>query len=150
MKATPLLLVLALFASAGAAQAQNCTIKLDGNDQMKYDQSSVTVNASCETITVELNHTGSLPAAAMGHNVVIAATGDVDAIARDGVGAGAAGGYLKADDARVIAHTDMIGGGQNTSVSFPGSTLTAGSDYSFFCTFPGHAALMRGTLVVEP
>jgi len=147
---TPLLIILALFGAAGAAQAENCTIKLIGDDQMRYDQSSVTVNASCETITIELTHGGTLPVAAMGHNVVISATGDVDAVARDGVGAGAAAGYVKADDSRVIVHTDMIGGGANTSTTFPGNKLTAGSEYSYFCTFPGHVGLMRGTLVVEP
>ena len=32
--------------------------------------------------------------------------------------------------------------------TFPGKKLTAGGDYSFFCSFPGHSTLMKGKLVV--
>jgi azurin len=31
-------------------------------------------------------------------------------------------------------------------VKFPTSALTKGGDYTFFCSFPGHAALMKGKL----
>ncbi len=140
--------VLGLLGS-GAALAQNCSIDLDSNDQMKFDKTEVTVSAACPEITINLHHSGKLPVNAMGHNVVIAATGDYKAVAQDGVKAGLAGDYVPADDARVIAHTKMIGGGDSTSVKFPGSALTAGGDYSFFCSFPGHWTLMVGKLVVE-
>jgi len=139
-----------LLGATTAAHAENCTIRLEGNDQMRFDQNTVTVNASCATITLELHHVGSLPAAAMGHNIVLTATADANAVASDGLKAGAAAGYVKADDARIIGHTDLIGGGQTTTAIFPGNTLTAGGDYTFFCTFPGHSALMRGKLVVDP
>ena len=42
----------------------------------------------------------------------------------------------------------LIGGGQKTKITFPGKKLTAGGDYSFFCSFPGHSTLMKGKLVV--
>ena len=77
---------------------------------------SVSVSASCPTITVELKHTGSLPVAAMGHNVVITETASVNDVAQAGIKAGAPA-YLPEGDARVIAATDMIGGGQSTSVT---------------------------------
>ncbi len=151
MKTPALLLGLALLGAAGMAHAApNCTIKLDSNDQMQYDKKSVTVSAACKTITIELRHTGKLPVTAMGHNVVVAATPDADAVARDGIKAGAAAGYLQAGDKRVIGSTKMIGGGESTKATFPGSALKAGGDYTFLCSFPGHAALMRGKVVVEP
>ncbi|MGB3394750.1 MAG: azurin, partial [Stenotrophomonas sp.] len=135
--------------AAGMAHAAgNCTISLKGDDAMKFDLREATVSAGCATITVELTHTGKLPMAAMGHNVVITTTADMAATARDGIKAGAANAYVAKDDARVIAHTALIGGGATTRVSFPGKKLTAGSDYSFFCSFPGHSALMKGKLVV--
>ena len=62
----------------------------------------------------------------MGHNVVVTATPDADAVARDGLKAGAAGGYLPAGDARVLASTKMIGGGQTATASLPGNKLKAG------------------------
>ena len=143
------LLFAGLLGAAGFAQAAgNCTVSLKGDDAMKFDLKEATVSASCPTITIELTHTGKLPAAAMGHNVVVTATKDLDAVARDGIKAGVGGHYVNKADARVIAATTLVGGGQKTKVSFPGKKLTAGGDYSFFCSFPGHSMLMKGKLVV--
>lgn len=141
--------LIGLLGAAGFAQAAgNCTVSLKGDDAMKFDLKEATVSASCPTITVELTHTGKMPVAAMGHNVVITATKDVDAVARDGIKAGVAGHYINKADARVIAATTLVGGGQKTKVTFPGKKLTAGGDYTFFCSFPGHSMLMKGKLVV--
>ncbi|MCR6661980.1 MAG: azurin [Luteimonas sp.] len=151
MKTRALILGLALLGATGMAQAsQNCSIKLKGGDNMQFDQKTATVSAGCRTITIELEHTGKLPAAAMGHNVVLTTTADADAVARDSIRAGAAGGYLPAGDARVLAHTRMIGGGEKATATLPGSALRAGGAYTFFCSFPGHSALMRGTVTVVP
>lgn len=144
-------LALALLGFAGAVQAApNCTIKLKGGDNMQFDQKAVTVSASCKTIALEFEHTGKLPAAAMGHNIVVTATADADAVARDGIKAGAAANYVPAGDARVLGSTKIVGGGESTSASMPGNKLKAGGDYSFFCSFPGHSALMRGKITVTP
>jgi azurin len=62
------------------------------------------------------------------------------------MGAGLANDYVAPGDKRVLAHTKTIGGGQTTSVTFQTSILTPGGDYRYLCTFPGHNALMRGTL----
>jgi azurin len=141
--------LIGLLGAAGFAQAAgNCTVSLKGDDAMKFDLKEATVSASCPTITVELTHTGKMPVAAMGHNVVITATKDVDAVARDGIKAGVAGHYINKADARVIAATTLVGGGQKTKITFPGKKLTAGGDYTFFCSFPGHSMLMKGKLVV--
>ena len=145
-----LLATLVLLGAASVAQAagNNCTVSLKGDDAMKYDLKEATVSASCPTITIELAHTGKLPVAAMGHNVVVAKAADVAGISRDGLKAGAAAGYVAKGDARVIAHTEMIGGGQMTKITFPGKALAAGGDYAFFCSFPGHSSMMKGKLVV--
>jgi azurin len=149
MKLSKTLLAIALFGVAGMAHAAgNCTISLKGDDAMKFDLKEATVSASCPTITIELTHSGKLPVTAMGHNVVVSKTADLAGVARDGMKAGAAGAYVQAGDARVVTHTSLIGGGQKTKITFPGKKLTAGGDYSFFCTFPGHSTLMKGKLVV--
>lgn len=149
MKTTRILAALALMGAAGLVQAAgNCTISLKGDDAMKFDLKEATVSASCPTITVELTHTGKMPVTAMGHNVVISKTADMTAITTAAIKAGAANAYVPKGDARVIAHTELIGGGQKTKVTFPGKALTPGGDYSFFCTFPGHSAMMKGKLVV--
>ncbi len=149
MKLSRTFATIALLSAAGMALAAgNCTVSLKGDDAMKFDLKEATVSASCPTITIELTHTGKMPVAAMGHNVVVSKTADLAGVARDGMKAGAAGAYVPANDARVIAHTSLIGGGQKTRITFPGMKLAAGGDYSFFCSFPGHSTLMKGKLVV--
>ena len=149
MKTIPtLLLALGLLGATAAAQAApNCTVKLKANDAMQFDLKTATVSASCPKITIELAHTGKLAANVMGHNVVVSHTADMAAVNAAALKAGAAAGYVP-KDAKVVAATKTIGGGQSTSISFPGNKLKAGGDYSYFCSFPGHSSLMKGKLVV--
>ena len=51
-------------------------------------------------------------------------------------------------DKRVIAHTKLLGGGESDAVTFPVASLKAGEAYTYFCSFPGHSALMKGTLAL--
>jgi azurin len=143
------LLLAPLLLLCGLAQAENCVIDLEAGDDMNFDQTSVTVSSSCASIEIKLVHTGKLPVAAMGHNVVITDADSVQALATDGMKAGAAAGYLPAGDVRVIASTRLIGGGESATASFAGDKLTKGGNYAFFCSFPGHFALMKGSLIVE-
>ncbi|GHD66173.1 hypothetical protein GCM10007164_04440 [Luteimonas padinae] len=135
-------------AAAGDAAVTGCSVAIEGNDMMKFNVSSITVPASCSEFTINLTHVGRLPEAAMGHNVVIAATSDMAGVAADGISAGASAGYVKAGDSRIIAATEMIGGGESTSVTFDVSKIKDGGPYEFFCSFPGHAALMKGSISV--
>jgi azurin len=132
-----------------AAVVADCATVIEGNDAMQFNVGSITIPASCANFKITLNHTGKLPAAAMGHNVVITSMADMAAVAADGLGAGAAANYVKVDDARVIAHSKLIGGGESTSVSFPVSKLQGSGPYEFFCSFPGHSAIMKGTIAVQ-
>lgn len=143
------ILFLLAMAASGLAQADSCSINLKANDAMKFDQRAVTISSTCKTITINLAHTGKLPAQAMGHNVVIATADTYQAVAQDGMAAGLAANYVKPADPRVIAFTKIIGGGETTSASFAGSKLKAGGAYKFFCTAPGHLGTMTGQLVVK-
>lgn len=149
MKKYALVLSGLLMASAQFAQADECTFDLNSNDAMQFDQKAITVNKSCKEFTLNLHHTGKLPKTVMGHNWVLSTTADSKTVASDGMAAGAANEYLKPDDARVIAFTKIIGGGETASVTFPVSKLKAGEAYTFFCSFPGHVAIMAGTLSLK-
>lgn len=136
-----------LVAATGAFGADKvCKLEIAGTDQMQFDKKELVVAPDCTQVELTLKHTGKLPAQAMGHNWVLTKTADVSGVANDGMGAGAANDYVKKGDARVIAHTKVIGGGQSTSVTFPVSKLTKGGAYTYFCSFPGHWAVMKGTL----
>jgi len=143
--ATAIVLVLATLATPRFAHADPCQLEISGNDQMQYDKQTLTVPASCKEVTVTLHHAGKLPREAMGHNWVLVNGPDVDAVANAGMGAGLANDYVASADKRVLAHTKVIGGGQTSSVTFETSSLKAGGDYRYLCTFPGHHALMHGT-----
>lgn len=132
-----------------AAVVADCATEIEGTDAMQYNVESIVVPASCTEFKITLKHTGQMPVAAMGHNVVIAKTADMQAVVADGMGAGAAAAYVKPSDARIIAHTEMIGGGQTTSVIVPVSKIQGDGPYEFFCSFPGHSAIMKGTIAVK-
>ena len=127
-----------------AHAADSCKLEISGNDQMQYDKKELDVPASCKQVALTLHHSGQLPAAAMGHDWVLVNTPDLSGVANDGMGAGLANNYVKADDKKVLAHTKIIGGGQSDTITFSTASLKAGGDYSYLCTFPGHNALMRG------
>lgn len=131
-----------------AATVKDCATTITANDAMQYDVGAITVPASCTKFTINLKHAGTMPATAMGHNVVITKASDRDAVDKDGMAAGASAGYVKAGDARVIAHSKVVGGGESTSVTFDPKKIKDGGPYEFFCSFPGHATMMHGTISV--
>ncbi len=134
-------------ASSNTATAGGeCAIIINSDDKMTFDTKEIAIKSSCKDFTVTLKHTGTMPKAGMGHNVVITKAADKDGVISDGTTAGADKDYLKPDDARVVATTKLIGGGETDTVSFPVSKLAKGENYVFFCSFPGHSALMQGTV----
>jgi len=126
--------------------ASDCSFDVDVGDNLQYSVSQITVPADCSEFTLNLAHTGNLPANAMGHNWVLVPEGDGLDIARAGSSKGLEGDYL-ADDDRIIAATEIIGGGESTSITFSLDGLEG--DYTYVCTYPGHAAAMRGTFTVR-
>ena len=88
-----------------------------------------------------------MPARAMGHNWVLTETRHHREVGLAGGRMKLADTYVPRNDTRVIAHTPVIGGGQSTEVVFPTSRLRRGGAYTFFCSFPGHWNMMKGTLV---
>ena len=150
MKTFRYVAVVSLLAIAGNAFGADkvCKLEITGTDAMQYDKKELSVAADCTQVELTLHHSGKLPAQAMGHNWVLAKTADVSGIASDGVGAGFAKDHIKDGDARVIAHTKIVGGGQSTSVTFPMSKLKAGESYTFFCSFPGHSSIMKGSFKI--
>jgi len=133
-------------AAASTPALAACDVTIEGNDAMQFNLKEINVDKSCKTFTVNLKHVGKLAAVQMGHNWVLAKTADLNSVAMDGMGAGLANHYVKKNDPRVLAFTPVIGGGQSTSVTFDVSKLDSGADYSFFCSFPGHWAIMKGVL----
>src|SRR4051812_21666405 len=105
----------ALLASGAAvpAFADPCQLSIDANDLMQFSQRQLEAPASCSEIELTLHHVGKLTANVMGHNWVLTRARDATAVANLGAGAGLQHDFLPASDARVIAATKVIGGGQS-------------------------------------
>ena len=147
-----LLALFFLLASAllsSSALARNCVVTVEATDMMSFNLKTIRVPGDCAQLRLVLKHTGRMPAQAMGHNWVLTETRHHREVGLAGGRMKLADAYVPRNDARVIAHTPVIGGGQTTEVVFPTARLRKGGDYTFFCSFPGHWNMMKGRLVFE-
>lgn len=148
MSKSKILMMILSIVVAAPVFAATCSVDIEGNDAMQFNLKEIVVSKSCTEFTVNLKHTGKLAKNIMGHNWVLTKTADMQAASTEGVAAGLANDFVKPADARVIAHTKVIGGGETDTVKFPVSGLNVGEAYTFFCSFPAHYALMKGTVKV--
>ena len=140
------LLAAPLLLSAQAHAAAVCDASIEVTEAMAYTAKAIDVPKTCKTFTVNLKAQGTMAKTVMGHNLVITKEADKEAVITDGGTAGAASNYVKAKDARVVANTEVIGGGESASVKFKVKKLSAKEKYVFFCSFPGHGAIMKGVV----
>ena len=128
--------------------ADSCEQVIEGNDMLQFNLKEMKVSAACGSVTVTLKHTGVMAAEIMGHNWVLTSDADFMPVATAAAEAGLENNYVPAGDDRVLAATSIIGGGKETSVTFSIGSFSAGDDYTFFCSFPGHYAIMKGSFKV--
>lgn len=142
-------LLASVFASmlfAGVSYAKTCDVTVEGNDAMAFSTKSISV-AGCSELKLTLKHTGKLPKAAMGHNIVIVAEADVAAVTEAATKAGAAKDYSPGT-AKVIGATKLLGGGESDTITIATSKFKKGTKYKFFCSFPGHGSIMSGDVTL--
>lgn len=143
----PVAVLISLAAAPAMAAEDACELTITGNDQMQFDKDELGVPASCDEVSLTLEHSGEMDIDMMGHNWVLTATDDYEDVAQAGMGAGLENDYLPEDDDRIIAHTKVIGGGDSTTIKFATEDL-AERDLTFFCSFPGHSSVMNGSFEV--
>ncbi len=118
---------------------------LTGNDKMKYNKEELKVKAG-STVKLVFEHVGKMSVQTMGHNFVLLKKG-VDKMAfGQEASSYASEGYIPPNTDKVIAHTEMIGGGKKTTITFEAPPK---GTYDYICSFPGHVALMNGKFIVE-
>lgn len=121
------------------------TITLNSDDRMMFDRKEIRVKAG-KKVTLTLKHIGKMPKNAMGHNFVLLKKGtDISSF---GIKAMTASDnqYIPKESDEVIAHTDLIGGGESSTITFDAPEI---GEYDFICSFPGHYAMMKGKFIVE-
>jgi len=133
-----------MLVSSSIFAAPQCSVVLHSDDQIRWDKTTIEVSKQCETFTITLIHDGKLTKDVMGHNWVLTKTEDKEAVIKAMIPAKDTG-FVK-DDPRIIAYTQLIGGGEQTHVTFEVNKLVAGQTYSYFCSYPEHSELMQGSL----
>lgn len=139
-------------AAPAAAQAPAAdgikAVSLTADDTMKFNVTEIRAQAG-EKVRVTFKNVGRMPKQAMGHNwVLLVPMADHEVLALAQAAAARAPQYLPADAAKILAHTKLLGPNESDTVEFT-APATPG-EYPFVCTFPGHAALMKGRLIVAP
>lgn len=119
---------------------------IESDDNMRFSKKKIVVNGG-QKVKITLKHTGKMSKKLMGHNIVILKKGTK--LIEFGQKANTAHetDYIPADmkDA-IIAHTKMIGGGEETTIEFDAPEA---GEYDFLCSFPAHYAIMKGKFIVK-
>lgn len=127
------------------AQEDVVEVQLTGNDQMKFNLKEIKVKAG-QKVKLTLKHVGQLDENVMGHNFVLLKQGTDLAQFAQQAAAAKSNDYIPENTDKVIAHTEMIGGGEETTIEFE---APAAGTYDFICSFPGHYIQMQGKFIVE-
>ncbi|MBU3821291.1 azurin [Flavobacteriaceae bacterium XHP0103] len=131
---------------AEVADSNVAEIVISGDDMMKFDLSEIKVKAG-QKVKLTLRHKGKMAVNVMGHNFVLLAQGvDMTDFATKAATSQATKYIPEGSEGDIIAHTDLIGGGQTTTIEFDAPEV---GTYDFLCSFPGHYALMKGKFIVE-
>lgn len=124
----------------------NNDVVIESDDSMRFNKKRIVVNGG-QKVKITLKHVGKMSKDLMGHNFVILKKGTN--LNEFGQKANAAKDteYIPVDmkDA-IVAHTKMIGGGEETTIEFDAPEA---GEYDFLCSFPAHYAIMKGKFVVQ-
>jgi azurin len=121
-------------------------IEITANDQMKFSLATIEAKAG-EELKVVLTNVGTLPKEAMGHNWVLLKAGtDPMAFGMASMTAKDNNYIAPAMKDQVVAFIPILGPKQSGDTTFK---APAAGEYPFICSFPGHVALMKGTLTVK-
>lgn len=142
--ATVVLSLMSPFAFAG-----ECDISIEATANMAFSTKEIIINKTCKEVNLTLKNAGNMPKAAMGHNLVITKKADMQAVLTEGNAAGLSKSFVKDNDDRVIAHTAVLGGGESATIKFKTDKLNTRDAFAFFCSFPGHSAVMNGVVKVN-
>lgn len=120
------------------------TLKLGTKPGLKYDVTRFEVKAGAKIRLIFNNNDD------MTHNVVIVEPGTADEVGNLALQLGLKGSEMNyvPNSPKVLFHTKLMQPGEVESIYFVAPSKPG--EYSFVCTYPGHASVMRGILKVTP
>jgi len=141
-------LFLSLILSASIFANHHCETEIEGNDQMNFNKAQIEIPGDCKEFTVTLKHVGKLKKDVMGHNWVLLEESKLNDVISKAMTAGPKKDYFPEKSLFVTA-AKMVGGGEKSQVKVDVTKLNKAKSYLYVCTFPGHAALMKGKIVFK-
>ncbi len=118
------------------------------NDSMQFDKKAIEVPVG-KTIKLVLKNVGKAPKVAMGHNLVILKKdANLQEWAMKAMPAKDTEFIPSDEDSqkKLLAHTKLLGPDEEDAITF---TITEAGEYEYFCSFPGHFALMKGKITAK-
>ncbi len=117
-----------------------------GAKDNRYSVTTLEANAGATIVLHFTNNTDSKDE--VGHNWVLVKPGTEEAVVKSGFAVGDDKDWLDVRDPNIIAHTRLIEGAQEDTITFDAPPV---GTYTFLSTFPEqYAAGMKGTLVIKP
>jgi azurin len=113
-------------------------------DSMVFDRAELKARAGTMVKVVFRNNSRLV---AMAHNWVLVQPGAEQSSAAAGIAAGEKQNFRAPNDPNMIASTKLTPPGESSSVTF---VAPPPGNYPYFCAFPGHQMVMKGTLHTMP
>ena len=140
---------LLLFSGAvvGADEGDVKRVEIAADDTMRYDVTAFEVEAG-QKVRIVLKNVGKLPKVAMGHNlIVLKEVAKMAEFAQVAMTAKESEYIPESKKAEIIAYTRLLGPGESDTIEFTAPAKPG--EYDYFCSFPGHWALMKGVMTVK-
>jgi azurin len=135
-------------AAAPSGDVFTITLKPGAANPMSFDVTSFKVKAG-QKVKITFSNEGAVP---LQHNLVVGKLGSKDKLIAASNGfmtdmpAAIAKGYIP-ESTDIIAHTKLLNLKESETIEFVAPAEKGG--YPYLCLFPGHAAIMNGTMEVE-
>lgn len=127
----------------GAQKPAELSLGTKGNE-LAFDQAGLRARAGQP---IQLTFTNRADqGSGLQHNWVLVKHGAKDEVVTLAIQAGAGKGYVP-ESPLVLAATRLLGPGESQTLRFQAPDQPG--DYPYFCSVPGHAKLLQGTLTVE-
>jgi len=127
-------------------EVTNNDVVIEASDNMRFNMKRIVVKGG-EKVKITLKHVGTMSKDLMGHNLVILKKGVKMNDFAQKANAAKDTEYIPAgSEGDIVAHTKMIGGGEETVIEFDAPEA---GEYNFLCSFPAHYAIMKGKFVVK-
>lgn len=139
-----------------------CFIPIIGTDRMQFVDTQdkvlkqIVVPKSCKEFVLKFSYKGKMSSSIMGHNIIITEEAHKEKVSENALKQGRKNNYLPSQETSkliIAASTKTLGGSeqdfQKEDIIVDMSKVDVDKKYVFFCSFPGHSLIMKGSFIKE-